>query len=223
MGWASTNDQFDISSVATLSNSRLPFILDISCANADYIHHTKPFAKAWVTHKSGNSNAGAVAYYGGSVNISWDPPAIMAVGISKAHFEKPVHTLGGTVLAGQVYLSEQKGTGDELLDNLRWYQLLGDPSLELRTAKPNSISVTQLQKRNGKGTTLTLRIKDESSEPVNGVMASLFSSKENRIITVGRSNNQGEVTLKLKTDVNLSGELLTLSGYNIETLVTRVE
>ena len=223
LGWASTNDQFDVSSVATLSNNRLPFILDISCANADYIHHNKPFAKAWVTHKSGNSNAGAVAYYGGSVNISWDPPAIMAVGISKAHFEKPVHTLGGTVLAGQVYLSEQKGTGDELLDNLRWYQLFGDPSLELRTAKPNSISVTQSQKRNGKGTALTIRIKNESSEPVNGVLVSLFSSQENRNIAVGRSNNQGEVTLKLKSDESLSGELLTLSGYNIETLVTRVE
>jgi hypothetical protein len=157
------------------------------------------------------------------VNISWDPPAIMAVGISKAHFEKPVHTLGGTVLAGQVYLSEQKGTGDELIDNLRWYQLLGDPSLELRTAKPSTISITQSQKRNGKGTALTIRIKNESAESVNGVLVSLFSSKENRNIAVGRSNNQGEVTLKLKSDESLSGELLTLSGYNIETLVTRVE
>ena len=119
LGWASTNDSFDINSLKSFSNKRLPFVLDISCANADYIKHPTPFGKAWVTHQSSGQNAGAVAYYGGSVNISWDPPAVMAIGVSKAHFEKPVHHLGGTVLAGQIYLSEQKGVGDEFIDNLR--------------------------------------------------------------------------------------------------------
>ncbi len=222
LGWLSTNDDFDVNAVNNLSNSRLPFILDISCANADYINHQTPFAKAWVTRKSGNNNAGAVAYYGGSVDISWDPPAIMAVGISKAHFEKPIHNLGGTVLAGQIYLSEQKGAGDELIDNLRWYQLLGDPSLELRTSEPTPIRVKQSVRSNGNSKTLTLSITNINNQPVAGILASLSSSNESKPLATGKTDSQGRVTLNLKNNLSMTNLLLTTSGYNIETQISRV-
>ena len=38
-----------------------------------------------------------------------EPPAIMAVGLAKSHFEKSIPTLGGSVLAGQLYLIHESG------------------------------------------------------------------------------------------------------------------
>ena len=46
---------------------------------------------------------GATAYYGGSVDISWHPPAIMAVGINRALAKKEAKTLGEILLLGQLY------------------------------------------------------------------------------------------------------------------------
>jgi hypothetical protein len=76
---------------------------------------------------------GTVAYYGGSVNISWHPPAIMSVGIAKRRFENSVRTIGSSVLAGQLYLLEQMGESSQVTDNMKWYNLFGDPSLVVRT------------------------------------------------------------------------------------------
>ena len=223
LGWTSTNDSVNTSSLVNLSNSRLPFILDVSCANADYIHHQNPFGKAWVTAKSGTHNVGAVAYYGGSVNISWDAPAIMAIGISKSHFEKSIPNLGGTVLAGQIYLSEQKGSGNEFLDNLRWYQLLGDPSLELRTDQPTSIKLTQEFHKTKTAQKITLQVKDNESRPLSGILVALSSSNNVEPLAEGKTDAAGTVNFNLKSKMNLSSGLLTLTGYNVETLVTPLE
>ena len=86
-------------------------------------------------------DSGAVAYLGGSTTISWDPPAIMAIGIAKSHFEQSIPSLGGSVLAGQLYLIAQVGTTSDSLDNLKWYNLLGDPSLVMRTDTPKTYQV----------------------------------------------------------------------------------
>ncbi|MEZ4750517.1 MAG: hypothetical protein R3B54_07760 [Bdellovibrionota bacterium] len=62
-------------------------------------------------------------------------------GIAKTHFEKPVHSLGGSVLAGQLYLIEQKGSDDEIIDNLRWYNLFRKPVDDMRTSAPAPVSL----------------------------------------------------------------------------------
>ncbi len=220
LSWASTNDYFDVEKLTRLSNDRLPFILDISCSNANYIKYPKPFAKAWVTLENSGKPAGAVAYYGGSVDISWDPPAIMAIGISKAHFEKPVHHLGGTVMAGQMYLSEKKGVGEEFLDNLRWYQLLGDPSLELRTSQPTPIKVSQSIEKQGKSTIVNLVVRKNSGEGVPGVIATISSGDQASSLASGRTNAEGRLTLQLKNSSQLSRGVITVSGYNLVTSIT---
>lgn len=80
---------------------------------------------------SGNniSGIGAVAYYGGSVNISWHPPAIMAQGIAFEHMDKNFHYLGEALMAGQLYLAQKWNNKEDLVDNWEWFHLQGDPSL----------------------------------------------------------------------------------------------
>lgn len=134
--WGSTNDTFSNSTVESLSNTRLPVIIDVACLNASWVNLAKPFGKAWVTQTSSGRAAGAVAFYGGSVSISWHPPAVMSVGVAKAYGEKGVKTVGEATIAGQLHLQAQMGTGSNTLDNLKWYNLFGDPNLHIRSEAP---------------------------------------------------------------------------------------
>ena len=132
--WGSVNDKFSVSTVAEVDNTgKLPVLIDVACQNASWMNISKCFGKAWMTETGETGPQGTVAYYGGSVNISWHPPAIMSVGIAKRRFENSVRTIGSSVLAGQLYLLEQMGESSQVTDNMKWYNLFGDPSLVVRT------------------------------------------------------------------------------------------
>ena len=132
--WGSVNDKFSVSTVAEVENSgKLPVLIDVACLNASWMNIPKCFGKAWMTQSNAQGPTGAVAYYGGSVSISWHPPAVMSVGIAKRHFENSVRTVGSSVMAGQLYLLEQMGTSSATTDNLKWYNLFGDPSLVVKS------------------------------------------------------------------------------------------
>jgi len=130
--WPSTNDNFNIETIRELTNTgKLPVIIDVACDNASWVEIDTCFGKAWVTHQVASKPAGAVAFYGGSVIISWDPPAIMSQGIAKARNEKKIASLGASVAAGQLFLIEKMGKTEATIENWMWYNLFGDPSMAL--------------------------------------------------------------------------------------------
>ena len=217
--WASTNDTFSNTEVATLENTKLPFIIDVACQNGSWVKIPKCFGKAWVTQTTKDGKAaGAVAFYGGSVNISWHPPAVMSVGVAKSHFEKGIPSLGGSVLAGQLYLFEKMGTGEDTLDNLKWYNLLGDPSLVMRTDTPAEYQVKKTITRSGNLVKLNLTATDTSGKGVAGLTVSVASSQRGTV-AVGKTGADGKSQLSIPS-VAASGAdtLLTVSGYNAETV-----
>ena len=72
---------------------------------------------------------GASIYYGGSVDISWHPPAIMTVGISQYISKNKKIELSDALLNGHLYLMESSTSREDILDNLEWYHLQGDPGV----------------------------------------------------------------------------------------------
>ena len=220
--WGSTNDEFSNTQVDKLQNGgKLPILIDVACENASWVNLSRPFGKAWVTRTFNGKNAGAVGYYGGSVSISWDEPAVMSVGIAKSHFEKPVTTLGGSVLAGQLYLQAQMGTGENTIENLKWYNLFGDPSMLIRTATPIAYQV-KLQVRPIVGTVaITVTVKDPAGNPMKDVNAALSVKGES--ITSAQTNASGQALLTVPGASALEPDtLLTTTGYNLETVETQV-
>jgi hypothetical protein len=216
--WGSTNESFDVGTVGHLTNDHLPVIVDVACENAAYTTHEKCFGKAWVTQQSDGKNVGAVAFLGGSVNVSWHPPAIMSVGIAHYHFEKPVYSLGGSVLAGQLYLIEKKGNTSETIDNVKWYNLFGDPSLEMRTALPMAYTVKMETKRHDNSITVMLRAEGQDGQPVKGLLASLSNESKSTPLAVAHTTAAGEASLTVDGVAELEANtLLTTTGYNAET------
>jgi hypothetical protein len=141
----------------------------------------------------------------------------MSVGIAKAHFEKPVNHLGGTVMAGQLYLIEKKGMVDEALDNYKWYNLFGDPSMLIRTATPVAYDVKTNVAADAQSLTVKVIVKGIDGKPVANVLTSLGKSGLGNL-AVGKTGTDGTSTLSVQGMTKLEpGTVLTTSGYNMET------
>ncbi|MBI1860880.1 MAG: hypothetical protein HYR96_08185 [Deltaproteobacteria bacterium] len=214
VSWGSTNDMFGNTEVGKLKNTRLPVIVDVACLNASWVNFGMPFGKAWVTAAN---DSGAVAFYGGSVSISWHEPALMSVGVAKYHFEKPVYTLGGSVMAGQLYLIEKMGTGDNVWDNVKWYNLLGDPSMLMRTDTPAAYEVqTEVAESQGR-TMVNVKATNGQGQGVANLLVAVRGNANNAL-ALGKTNAFGEAELQVEGLSQLEpGTLLTTTGYNMET------
>lgn len=210
--WGSTNDNVDVGGINRLSNgSRLPILIDVACKNAAWTELQKCFGKAWAAHPSG----GSVGYYGGSVNISWHEPAVMSLGIAKYHFEKSLPTLGASVNAGQLYLVEKMGNGSNTFENLKWYNLFGDPSLIVRTDLPKSQQVDYQVFWTDQGAVFLIRSVDAKSQPIVGLTASISRKGENPL-GVGPTDATGIAKLLIPNLTSIAPDmLLTVTGVNV--------
>lgn len=217
--WGSTNDTFDMATVGQLQNGgHLPVLIDVACLNASYVSIPTCFGKAWVTKQDEERNAGAVAFYGGSVSISWHPPAVMSVGIAKYHFEKPVYTLGGSMLAGQLYLLEKMGNTPDTIDNLEWYNLFGDPSLLVRTDTPKPYTIKTNIDEKAQRVIITVKAVDSHGYGVAALLTSLKSETGVLPLAVANTNQEGLAVLEVSGQGQLEpNTMLTVTGYNVET------
>lgn len=112
------------------SHEALPVVVDVACQNGRLTHDGR-LGVHLMNHFDQGFAAGAKAYYGGNVDISWHPPAVMAVGIAEARASGDFEHLGEVLWAGQVHLLQTYEDLPAALENLTWYHLQGDPSLSL--------------------------------------------------------------------------------------------
>lgn len=106
-----------------------PVIIDVACQNGRFSYEGR-LGERFMNESKNGEPIGAVAYYGGSVDISWHPPAVMAKGINQA-IAKGDNTLGVALLKGQLYLLANYDDRNAAEENLVWYHLFGDPSMAI--------------------------------------------------------------------------------------------
>lgn len=130
--WSSITDgEYRSSDIKKLRPGAVkPVIIDVACQNGRFSYEGK-LGERFMNESYRGQPTGAVAYYGGSVDISWDPPAIMAVAIGRNLAQQNTHTLFELIMKGQRYLIENYDDEEAAKENLRWYHLFGDPSLEV--------------------------------------------------------------------------------------------
>ena len=132
--WPSFNQTYKASDINRLQNQDVvqPVIIDVACQNGKLTGMKYIGSKMMSAMDEEGSPLGAVAYYGGSVNISWHPPAIMARGIAIERFEQGFTFLGEGLLLGQLYLAKNWDRKRDVVDNMEWFHLQGDPGLKVR-------------------------------------------------------------------------------------------
>ena len=130
--WPSMYDNYSTEDISAINNSELtkPVIIDVACQNGRLL--ADHLGSQFMNSTTKKANNGAAAYFGGSVNISWHPPALMARGIAFEHMNNNYSYLGEALFAGQLYLSKNWANAEDVIDNVEWYHLQGDPSFSIK-------------------------------------------------------------------------------------------
>jgi len=131
--WSSFGATYAVPHIAQIRNaaSVKPVWIDVACLNGILLPQN---AGAHLMGDADPSGApiGTTAYYGGTVLISWHPPAIFSRGVAYHVAATQNGTLGEALQAGQRYLTENHSGVTDIASNQRWYHLQGDPSMRVR-------------------------------------------------------------------------------------------
>ena len=87
--------------------------MDIACQNGRFSGEGR-IGENLILGGKDNRGIGASLYYGGSVDISWHPPAVMTVGISKFISENKNVRVSDALLYGHLYLINSDASKDEI-------------------------------------------------------------------------------------------------------------
>ena len=131
--WSSINrGEFTVDDIKNLTPGHVkPVLIDVACQNGRFSNEGR-LGERFMNETNQGRPVGTVAYFGGSVDVSWHPPAIMAKGINKELASNRPETIGEVLLAGQLYLLENYDDLAAAEENLVWYHLQGDPTLQLQ-------------------------------------------------------------------------------------------
>lgn len=131
--WPSMYQEYKARDLASIKNKNTvkPIVIDVACQNGRLIDDRFGTAFMSVLGLKEDSAFGAAAYYGGSVDISWDPPALMAKGMAEAQAQNNYNYISQAIFAGQLYLANHWNQPEDVMDNLEWYHLQGDPGMKV--------------------------------------------------------------------------------------------
>ncbi|MBI2520332.1 MAG: hypothetical protein HYV97_07935 [Bdellovibrio sp.] len=139
--WPSIGSRpYEVADILNIQASKvLPVIVDVACQNGRFRGEAR-LGESFMNARHGETASGARAYYGGTVDISWDPPAIMSQGISRfvaKSFQAGKQgstTISEALWAGQLHLMETHSDLKATTENRIWYHLQGDPTMLLSGA-----------------------------------------------------------------------------------------
>ncbi|MBN2174867.1 MAG: choice-of-anchor D domain-containing protein [Bacteroidales bacterium] len=136
-GFSSTNVN------ALTNNDKLPFIWAVACVNGNFVG-TTCFAEAWLRATNGGEPSGAVATLMSTINQSWNPPMEgqdeMVDILVESYANNIKRTFGGLSMNGCMKMNDTYGSGgSEMTDT---WTVFGDPSVVVRTAVPQNMTVT---------------------------------------------------------------------------------
>jgi len=227
-GWADAEHwQRPSYSITNMNNSlnnhyMTPIMLSIVCNTGDFGHvqHEPCFAEAFLRLGSPGAPRGGVAVLAPSDlhTRSIYNNAINA-GFYRGLFNEGITTMGGNVVRAKIDLfngfpNEQEING-YVFFYFNVYNLLGDPSLRLRTAVPEPLMVTASDTLAIGSSSYTVTVTDEQSSPVADLLVTLVTGDENEhLLARGRTDAAGNLTLYFDRLVDIGTARLTVLGYN---------
>ncbi len=142
--WSSSG--FSSSNVNSLTNNGMwPFIWSVACVNGNFVGGSC-FAEAWLRATNNGEPSGAVATMMSTINQSWNPPMCaqdeMADVLVETYPGNINRTFGAASMHGCMQMNDEYGSaGNEMTDT---WVCFGDPSLHVRTAFPQTMTVTYM-------------------------------------------------------------------------------
>ena len=221
-GWESP--RFDVEDIAGLSNGwMLPAVFSFVCLNGDFAADEECFGEAWLRAGSATDPKGAVGFIGNSEHWSHtrfnDAAAIGAFGSIRRD---------GTRRLGQVLNAAKAEILHQYPDMLTYdpwtdesvefyyyiYSLLGDPSLEIWTAAPRTITVAHADSIPVGSTMLEISVHEEDgSTPVAGARVGV--SQGATVIGQLRTDSSGHARLLASFEDASSPVRISVTGGGV--------
>lgn len=198
--------------VANMTNvNKLPFIWSVACVNGEFNSPGGPcLAEAFLRSHTNLGPTGAVSTFMSSINQSWNPPMDaqdeMVDLLVNQYPTNVKHTFAGISENGCMHMNDQYGVaGVEMTDT--WH-VFGDPSLLVRTATPQVITVNHAPVAYLGSTSLSVTCNYDS--------ANVTLSMNGDILGTGTIVN-GNVNLNFNPLNAIGSMTLTVTGFNLQT------
>ena len=213
--WVTSN--FNTGDVNSLTNANeLPFICTVGCKSGDF--GGTCLGETFLYSTNNGEPTGAIATFMSTIYQAWAPPMEaqdeMVDILTESFSNNRKYTFGGISWNGCLEMNDNYGSdGDDETDH---WTLFGDPSVELRTNTPSSISISH---------TGSIDPEEGAYEVVvNGNYDNVLGALSYNGIYLGASYaNNGSIILVPEEDISNYNELtLTVTGYNTTTLIESI-
>lgn len=214
VSWGTTG--FSNSDVNALTNNNMwPFIISVACVNGNFLNQTC-FAEAWLRASNSNGPTGAVATVMSTINQSWNPPMEgqdeMNDILVETYPDNIKRTFGGITVNGMMKMNDTYGAGgDEMTDT---WLIFGDPSVMVRTAMPQQLSVSH------PGVAFIGSNQFTITSGVNGAIACLTMNGE---ILGTATVTGGTAVINIPTLTQVGVMTLAVTGFNYLPYITEIE
>lgn len=188
--------------------NKLPFIWAVACVNGQFDMLGGPcFAEKFMRAQYNGQPTGAIGTFMSSINQSWNPPMDaqdeMVDILVQSYSNNLKYTLGGLSVAGCMHMNDQYGiAGDEMTDT--WH-LFGDPTLNVRTATPQAMSISHAGSMPMGISTLSVNCN------VNGALVCL--TMNGQILGTGVANG-GTALINFPALTSPDTLFVTVTGFN---------
>jgi hypothetical protein len=208
-GWGTTS--FSNTEVSALTNDNmLPFITSVACNNGEF-DDTTCFGEAWLRATHNGQPTGAIGAYMSSISQSWNPPMEaqdefnnILVGMYPNNTKT---TYGGLCYNGADSMIDKYGQ-DGIAMSDTWI-LFGDPSVQVRTNTPQTMTVTHNSYVPYGAQTFEVDVPGVA----NALCAISFQGK---LLGNGYTDANGHGVITFFAPVNVSGTVqLVVTAFNV--------
>jgi hypothetical protein len=205
IGWAT--GPYGQTNIRNLSNlDEYPFVLSHACLTGSF-NQTECFGETWVKVP----NKGGIAFWGASNYTYWDEDDILEKRMFQAAFVETCYSIVSMTDKALWYLYDYYGGGGLSQYYLDAYNVLGEPSVDLRTHVADSLSVSYPASIFQGSNAVTITVQKSGSVPVYGALVCLY--KQGDVFETGYTDVNGEVTL-YPSPATLGDVNVTVTAHN---------
>ncbi len=203
--------------VNSLNNGyMLPFVVTITCGTGDYVGWTS-YTEGFYQGGSISTPRGAIAAIGTATSGTHTRyNNAVDVGVFSGIFDHGLRTGGEALFRGKfdLWCAYQSVAPGDVVNYSNWNNLIGDPSLMLRTAEPLLLTVECPDDLPGGATALPVTVT-AGLEPVAEAVVTLYRGGTEGFQLTTVTDSDGAALLPLEGIIGTSNALLTVSGVNL--------
>jgi hypothetical protein len=206
--WGTTG--FSNTNVNALTNDNmLPFIVSVACNNGEFDYGTC-FGEAWLRATHDGQPIGAIGAYMSTISQSWDPPMQaqdefnnVLVGMYPENIRT---TYGALCYEGAMAMIDEYGSSG--IGEADYWTVFGDPSVQVRTDIPATMTVTHDEFIEEGATTFELDVVG-----VSGALCAI--SNGDQLLGNGYTDETGHAVISFYGPVTGTSEVqLVVTGFN---------